>query len=193
MRRTKSHHADADLVQLQLLGRVDTLESYRKHLAKLYGFHRPLQTFFTMSAELANMGLAPPTRLLMLRDDLLALGVPSGELSTMRGTTVALASTDISRLLGWFFVTERMALLSTLILRKLKRRLPADVFEKGTTYMASCSAQAGTRWIQLGTLLDRRAGSLDVLDRVEAGAHEAFEAQRTWFGSFRVVAAAQAC
>lgn len=193
LRRTKSHHADADLVQLQLLGRVDTITSYRKHLAKLYGFQRPLQSFFSMSPELANSGLVHPMRLMTLRDDLLALGVPSGELAAMRSCNVALAGADFARTLGWFFVVERMNLLSTLILRKLKRRLPTEAFEATTTYIATCSSQSGTRWVQLGTLLDRRATHNDLLDRVEAGAHEAFECQRSWFGSFRTVATAQAC
>ena len=192
LRRTKSHHADADLVQLQLLGRVDTLESYRKHLTKLYGFQRPLQSFFTTTPELSGSGLAHPMRLITLRDDLLALGVAPTELTTMRGCTMALAGADFPRTLGWFFVAERMTLLSTLILRKLKRRLPAQLFDATTTYMAACSSQSGTRWVQLGSLLDRRACHDDVLDRVEAGAHEAFECQRSWFGSFRTLAMAQA-
>lgn len=193
LRRTKSHHADADLVQLQLLGRVDTLDSYRKHLAKLYGFHRPLQTFFTTTPDLANSGLVHPMRLVTLRDDLLALGVSPAELTMMRNCTVALAGADFARTLGWFFVAERMSLLSTLILRKLKRRLPANLFDSITTYIAACSSQSGTRWVQLGSLLDRRACQADVLDRVEVGAHEAFECQRSWFGSFRMVSTAQAC
>lgn len=193
LRRTKSHHADADLVQLQLLGRVDTLDSYRKHLTKLYGFQRPLQTFFSLSSELAASGLVHPMRLLTLRDDLLALGVHSSELSAMRNCAAVPAVKDFAHTLGWFFVAERMSLLSTLILRKLKRRLPAETFEATTTYMTSCSSQTGTRWISLGTLLDRRASQNDMLDRVEAGAHEAFEAQRSWFGSFRMLAAAHAC
>lgn len=192
LRRTKSHHADADLVQLQLLGRVDTRESYRKHLTKLYGFQRPLQNVFTMSPELAASGLVHPMRLVSLRDDLVALGVSRADLSSGSDCTVALAGAEIARLLGWFFVAERMSLLSTLILRKLKRRLPTEMFETTTTYMATCSSQSGTRWVQLGTLLDRRAHQEDVLARVESGAHEAFECQRSWFGSFRTLAMAQA-
>ena len=191
--RTKPHHADADLVQLQLLGRVDTRDSYRKHLTKLYGFQRPLQSFFTMSPELSSSGLVHPMRLMTLRDDLMALGVPSTDLTASRACAVDLVGADFGRTLGWFFVAERMSLLSTLILRKLKRRLPADMFESTTTYMASCSSQSGTRWVQLGTLLDRRAAQGDMLDRVELGAHEAFECQRSWFGSFRTLATAQAC
>lgn len=192
LRRTKSHHADADLVQLQLLGRVDTLESYRRHLTKLYGFQRPLQSFFTTSPELTTSGLVHPMRLMTLRDDLLALGIASSELSSMRSCTIPLAGADFARTLGWFFVAERTTLLSTLILRKLKRRLPPGLFESSTTYMASCSSQSGTRWVQLGTLLDRRAAHGDMLDRVEAGAHEAFDCQRSWFGSFRTLATAHA-
>jgi heme oxygenase len=132
-------------------------------------------------------------RLMTLRDDLLALGLSSSELTSMRSCTVAPAGADFARTLGWFFVAERMGLLSTLILRKLKRRLPAELFESSTTYMAACSSQSGTRWVQLGTLLDRRASQSDLLDRVEAGAHEAFDCQRSWFGSFRTLATAHAC
>ncbi|HUS28070.1 MAG TPA: hypothetical protein VMZ53_06160, partial [Kofleriaceae bacterium] len=110
------------MVQLQLLGRVDTLESYRRHLTKLYGFHRPLQTVFAADSELGAMGLATPTRLVPLRDDLLALGATATDLASLRGCSVVLEANNSPRLLGWFFVAERMALLSTLILRKLKRR-----------------------------------------------------------------------
>lgn len=127
-----------------------------------------------------------------LRDDLLALGVSAHELTAMRSCSVALGGADFARTLGWFFVAERMGLLSTLILRKLKRRLSNELFDSSTTYMASCSAQSGTRWVQLGTLLDRRAAQSDLLDRVEAGAHEAFDCQRSWFGSYRTLATAQA-
>lgn len=189
-RRTKSHHADVDLVQLQLLGRVDTLESYRRHLTRLYGFHRPLQSFFVSDPELGPSGLASPTRLVPLRDDLLSLGAAASDLSSLRGCPLVMAATDTSRLLGWFFVAERMGLLSTLILRKLKRRLPHELYESATAYMTTCSAQAATRWLQLGALLDRRGAMPGVLDRVEAGAHEAFKTQRQWFGSFRALTTA---
>jgi heme oxygenase len=126
-------------------------------------------------------------RLITLRDDLIALGVTSSELSNMPSCSVALVGADFATLAGWFFVAERMSLLSTLILRKLKRRLPMDMFEQTTTFISTCSSQSGTRWIQLGTLLDRRASEIDVIDRVEAAAHDAFECQRSWFGSFRML------
>jgi heme oxygenase len=191
-RRTKSHHADVDLVQLQLLGRVDTLESYRRHLTRLYGFHRPLQSFFASDPELGPCGLASPTRLVPLRDDLVSLGAAPSDLASLRGCTLATAAADTPRLLGWFFVAERMGLLSTLILRKLKRRLANDLYERSTAYMSACSSQAATRWLQLGALLDRRAAIPGMLDRIEAGAHEAFKTQRQWFGSFRSLATARA-
>jgi len=186
-RRTKSHHADVDLVQLQLLGRVDTLESYRRHLTRLYGFHRPLQSFFAADPELGSCGLASPTRLVPLRDDLISLGAAAVELASLRGCPLALATTDTPRLLGWFFVAERMGLLSTLILRKLKRRLAADVYDSATAYMSACSSQAATRWLQLGAILDRRTTMPGMIDRIEGGAHEAFKTQRQWFGSFRTL------
>jgi heme oxygenase len=189
--RTKAHHADADLVQLQQLGRADTLISYRKHLSKLYGFQRPIHTFYASDPDISGAGLAPPTRLLPLRNDLSALGITAGEPATMKHCPLQqMTSPDSARVLGWFFVTERMALLSTLILRKLKRRLRPEMFESATTYMSACSSQAAARWLQLGVLLDRRRG--EVLDRIEEGAHEAFTAQRNWFGSFRDISAAKA-
>src|ERR1043165_6341079 len=131
-RRTKSHHADVDLGQLQLLGRGDTLESYRRHLTRLYGFHRPLQSFFASDPELGSCGLASPTRIVPLRDDLISLGAAAAELASLRGCPLALVMTDTPRLLGWFFVAERMGLLSTLILRKLKRRLATDIYDRPT-------------------------------------------------------------
>lgn len=192
LRRTKAHHADADLVQLQLLGRVDTLEAYRRHLTRLYGFHRPLQSVFASDPELGTAGLASATGLVPLRDDLIALGAAHAERLSLRGCSVNMASTDSARLLGWFFVVERMGLLSTLILRKLKRRLQPDVYETATSYMTACSRQSAARWVSLGALLDRRGTIPGVLDRVEAGAHEAFQAQRQWFGSFRTILQARA-
>jgi heme oxygenase len=192
LRRTKAHHADADLVQLQLLGRVDTLDAYRRHLTRLYGFHRPLQSVFASDPELAAAGLASATGLVPLRDDLLALGAVQQELLALRGCPISMSSADSARLIGWFFVVERMGLLSTLILRKLKRRLQPDVFENATGYMNVCSRQAAARWVSLGALLDRRGNIPGVLDRVEAGAHEAFHTQRQWFGSFRTLVQARA-
>jgi heme oxygenase len=181
-----------DLVQLQLLGRVDTLESYRRHLTRLYGFHRPLQSFFAADHELAACGLASPTRLVPLRDDLIALGATSSDLASLRGCPIKFGKADPPRLLGWFFVAERMGLLSRLILRKLKRRLEPDVYASATAYMSACSAQSAARWVQLGVLLDRRSAMPGGIDRIETGAHEAFKAQRQWFGSFRTLGHARA-
>jgi heme oxygenase len=188
LRRTKAHHADADLVQLQLLGRVDTLESYRKHLTKLYGFQRPLQSCFAADREITSIGLATTTRLVPLRNDLQALGVVNHDLVRL-DSSFGVAAASSAQLLGWLFVSERIGLLSTLILRKLKRRLPEDVYDSATAYMTMCSLQAVRRWVQLGVLLDRHDSALD---RVEQGAHDAFAAQRGWFGSFRQVASAKA-
>jgi heme oxygenase len=192
LRRTKAHHADADLVQLQLLGRVDTLDAYRRHLTRLYGFHRPLQSVFAADPELGTAGLASATGLVPLRDDLIALGAAHTELLTLRGCPISISSGDSARLFGWFFVVERMGLLSTLILRKLKRRLQPDVYEKATGYMTTCSRQSAARWVSLGALLDRRGHVPGVLERIEAGAHEAFNSQRQWFGSFRTLIQARA-
>jgi heme oxygenase len=192
LRRTKAHHADADLVQLQLLGRVDTLDAYRRHLTRLYGFHRPLQTVFASDPELGAAGLASATGLVPLRDDLISLGVVQQELLSLRGCPISVSSTDSARLFGWFFVVERMGLLSTLILRKLKRRLQPEVYDKATAYMSACSRQSAARWVSLGALLDRRGTAPGVLERVEAGAHEAFHTQRQWFGSFRMLIQARA-
>ncbi|HUS32794.1 MAG TPA: hypothetical protein VMZ53_30040, partial [Kofleriaceae bacterium] len=137
-------------------------------------------------------GLATPTRLVPLRDDLLALGATATDLAALRGCSVAFEANNSAHLLGWFFVAERMGLLSTLILRKLKRRLDAVVYDTATSYMNTCSRHAASRWIQLGTLLDRRSASPGMLERMEGGAHEAFQAQREWFGSFRMLGQAQA-
>lgn len=179
--RTKPHHADADLVQLQLLGGASSTTAYRQELARVYGFEKPLQMIFA-AHELHLCGSCPRTRLSALHTDLAALGLTASELPVSTDFRV---TGERARVLGWFFVAERTAFLSTLLLRRLEKQLAWDVFGTATAYLASCSTLGAARWRDLGKLLDEHASSRAVLDEIAAGAEEAFAAQRRWFGSFR--------
>ena len=178
--RTKPHHADADLVQLQLLGGATSASSYRAELSRVYGFEKPLQHVFA-AHDFQLCGACPRTRISALCSDLTALGV------TAHGLPVATdlpLTADRARVFGWFFVAERTAFLSTLLLRRLKKQLAREVFESATAYLASCSRLGAARWRDLGKVLDAHA-SPTTIDDIAAGADEAYASQRRWFGSFR--------
>ncbi|NVB85164.1 MAG: hypothetical protein HOV81_42755 [Kofleriaceae bacterium] len=179
--RTKPHHADADLVQLQLLGGASSTTAYRQELAKVYGFEKPLQVIFA-TQDLHLCGSCPRTRMSALHADLAALGLSPSKLPVSTDFRV---TSERARVLGWFFVAERTAFLSTLLLRRLKKQLAWDVFDSATAYLSSCSMLGAARWRDLGKVLDDHVSTPEVFDEITAGAEEAFASQRRWFGSFR--------
>ncbi len=173
---TRSHHASADEHRLELLD-ASELARYRDLLVRIYGFEAPVEAGFLMTPDLgAEIDLRDRTKLRLLKYDLHALGV--SETARLPRCTIPLFS-SVGEALGWMYVIDRNALVHGVIRRQLaERQLLGPAY---ACYLSAHELQAGSRWRELGGILDRVAQHADTADRIVAAARLAFRRQRHWY------------
>jgi heme oxygenase len=173
---TRSHHAAADDDRLRLLDVCDVAR-YRDELARIYGFEAPIEAGFMMTPELgAAVDLRDRTRLRLLKYDLHALGV--AETARLPRCTVPLLQSAADAL-GWMYVLDRNALVHGVIRRQLaERHLLGPSY---ACYLSAHELQAGSRWRELGAILDRAANHAEIADQMVASAKLAFRKQHQWY------------
>lgn len=179
---TRAHTAGADADRLTLLDDASPTR-YRQYLCRTLGFEAAFED------KLARMhDLDPQIQKLRgmtgrLRADLRALGMTDPQIDSLPRCTVPLQKTA-PQALGWIYVLERNSLVHGLIRRHLATRLPREV-TVATTYLAMHDGKPGTRYRELGVVLDHVARSSPYAPgAIVSAAHEAFRLQRQWYATF---------
>jgi len=168
---TRGHHVAADASRIALLGATVTREKYVEYLARTYAFEAPIEARWkAMPAFERVIDLPRRLRVGYLASDLCALGSAPDNL-------MPAPLAGVEEALGWMYVVERGRRMNGLLLRHLQRRIPAVVAIAGN-YLAA-SAVIGTRWQQLGEVLDRIGHHHAITDQIMNAAHRAFRSLRT--------------
>ena len=172
---TRSLHAEADERWMALLHSSVTLREYVAQLERSYGFIAPYDAAL---AYTPNLPLRPRVRTTLLVRDLLTLGRSPLKIATLP-MCLEIDLTCPLAALGWIYVVERSALIHGGLLRHLRHRLP---IAGACTFLAADATPFGPAWEDLGRALDA-ANELDqtALDKIVAGAREAFHVQQAWF------------
>jgi heme oxygenase len=179
---TRCHTGNADSDRLVLLDDPSPTR-YRQYLSRTLGFEESFED------KLARMqDLDPVIERLRgmtgkLRADLRALGMTDPQIDHLPRCSIPLLK-SAPQALGWIYVLERNSLVHGLIRRHLAPRLPRE-HSVATTYLATHDGKTGTRYRELGVVLDNVARvSPYAPGAIVSAAHEAFRIQRQWYALF---------
>lgn len=167
-----------------LLDGTLTVTSYRRLLARLYGFHRPYEDVLLSLPSQWWHGLNPEPRrrAYRLAEDLAALGLTSSELSALPFVPPP-AIECCEELLGCLYVREG----ATLGGRVLARRLEPMCWPNGAgRSFFSGTAQDSMLWAELCLALDR-IGNKQNISAMTGAACATFAAFEAWLNSDHLV------
>jgi heme oxygenase len=179
---TRAHTAGADSDRLVLLD--DTTPSrYRQFLCRTLGFEESFED------RLARMhDLDPQIERLRcltgrLRADLRAIGVTDPQIEHVQRCSIPMLK-SAPQAMGWIYVLERNSLIHGLIRRHIGARMPRE-YSVASSYLAVHDGKPGTRYRELGTVLDAVARTSPYAPgAIVQAAHEAFRLQRLWYALF---------
>ena len=175
---TRAFHDGAAEGWLGLLRSSVTRSDYVARLVTTYGFEAPLEAAFAYTPSLKLfVDLRQRSRAGLIAQDLLALGLRAGELSSLPQCLIAPFSGPIEAL-GWLYVSERTTLLHERVRNHLLERLP-DAHE-ACAYLRSYEGVVNARWNQLGHAIDHAVRTEPHTNDLIATAKAAFRLMADW-------------
>lgn len=153
------------------------IERYRVFLARMYGFHAPLERRLTTRPDLAQVltDLAQRQKAPLLAMDLNALGVSAADLDDLPRCPDLPELPDVAAALGCVYVLESAAGA----MDAMRAALPASAAVR-SSYLAHAGEDADPRWRALIEGIERHAKVRSVGDRVVAGANETLYHLTRW-------------
>lgn len=176
---TRDQHAEVDVYWLDLMASGVTREQYRSLLVRLYGFEAPLESALAYTPHLVVADRRERTLSGLLAQDLLALGLSPSKIARLPQCSLA-PFRDPAEALGWMYVVERATLLHDAVRRYLEGRLPATA---AFGYLSAYEGVAGSRWHELGRVIDEVARLPTAPEHILSATRRAFACQREWFAS----------
>jgi heme oxygenase len=178
---TRSHHFEADGdIDRFLFRPTVTAADYRTYLSRVYGFLAPLEGALALAPDLDDeLDLATRAKAALILQDLLALGMAMTEVDQLPRCQVVPTFLSTAQALGWLYVVERPMLSSAVIRGHLSTRLAVEM-ACASAYLACYAGQVGSRWRELGKVMDRVAYTRAIGDRVVMAAHDGFRILARW-------------
>ncbi|HTJ45698.1 MAG TPA: biliverdin-producing heme oxygenase [Kofleriaceae bacterium] len=155
------------------------MERYRVFLARMYGFHAPLDRRLLLRAELAHVLPDLPQRQKtdLIATDLVALGVERETLDELPRCGDLPDLADLATALGCLYVLEVAAVAAEAV----RPLLPATLAQ-ASRYLGTADDETEDRWLAFVRVVEDHARSRAIGDRVVTGALETFEALVRWLG-----------
>lgn len=175
--RTADLHAEAER-HVRILDADADEATYRRFLARMYGFHARIERAFADHAGLAAAGFDPVarTKRRWLVADLGALAVDASTLPTCSELPVL---ADLPRALGAAYVVEGSTLGGRFILSRMRAQL-GHLSGTATRFLEGYRDETGPMWRRFDELATRAlVDDVDVHAAVE-GAREVFSALIDW-------------
>lgn len=151
--------------------------SYIAQLVEVYGFEAAAEAALAYTPDLAAvLGRQQTTRSGLIALDLLALGMSAAEVARLSQFPITIR--DLGEALGWLYVLER----STLMFEQWHMRIARQIRRRDTfSYLGHYGSRAASRWGELGRVL-ARPDTIDLEDRIIAGAFDAVRCEWEWNG-----------
>jgi len=175
---TQSYHLDADAPWLDLIGPGRTVSTYMRRLVRSYGFEAPVEAALAYTPHVASLvDLRNRARSGLIAQDLLALGLVPHQIATLDECPIT-PFASVSEALGWLYVNERATLIHDVIRKRLTFHHPE--IANATHYLGAYEGVVGTRWQELGDILERVARNDRIADQITTAAVAAFQQQIAW-------------
>lgn len=154
--------------------------TYRRILARLYGYHAPLEVRLEAPAAHFPESLDWETRRKCphLSADLAALGMDAGELARLPRCEVLPALTNPARVLGCLYVLEGASLGGQVICRHLAELAPA--IARNRRFFRGYGERTGAMWQAFRRLLVEGASRPADQEAVIAAARDTFQTFAFW-------------
>jgi heme oxygenase len=154
-------------------------ERYRLFLARMYGFHAPLERRLLMRTELIHVlpDLAQRQKAALIASDLVALGVPREDIEDLPRCGDLPDLADVAAALGCLYVLEVAAVAAEAVRPLLPPELAAS-----SRYLAGTDEETDVRWLAFVSAVELHAHARAVADRVVTGALETFAHLVRWLG-----------
>jgi heme oxygenase (biliverdin-IX-beta and delta-forming) len=180
LHRLKNETADLHVAaerHVRILDADATEATYARYLAKMLGFHAPIEMAFARHAGLEAAGFAAMQRKkrAWLVADLEALGVAAAPPACPDVPDLG----DLARASGIAYVIEGSMLGGKFILAKMGPSL-AHVLGRATRFLEGYRADTGALWKQFGALVERVLYDDAAIDRAITGARDTFARLIVW-------------
>lgn len=152
-------------------------ERYRLFLARMYGFHAPLERRLLLRTELASVlpDLMRRQKADLIASDLIGLGVPREDLDELPRCGDLPDLADTATALGCLYVLEVAAVAAEAI----RPLLPAEL-ASSSRYLSMLDEQTDTHWLAFVSAVEQHARMRAIADRVVTGALETFAHLVQW-------------
>jgi heme oxygenase len=158
-------------------------------LVRAYGFDSPLEAALRYTRNFDQLvDMTGRYRSGLIAQDLLQLGLGPSQVATIPQQMIA-PFAHVAEALGWLYVHERATLAYETVRRELLRQMP-DV-ESATTYLSAYQGVVGSRFDELGQILDQLASAPAIAERVVVAARDAFRHALSWVHVPEPIAAAR--
>lgn len=146
-------------------------ERYRLFLARMYGFHAPLERRLLLRTELASVlpDLSHRQKADLIASDLVGLGVAPEDLDELPRCGDLPDLADTAAALGCLYVLEVAAVAAEAI----RPMLPSPL-ASSSRYLAMLDEETDVRWLAFVSAVEQHARMRAVADRVVTGAFETF-------------------
>jgi heme oxygenase len=174
---TAALHQEAER-HVRILDADATDAVYARYLARLYGFHAPMEDVFARDRSLAAAGFDAAGRRKrgLLADDLAALGVRADRLPLCSALPAFAAPGAI---VGAAYVIEGSTLGGAFVLARMRGAL-AHLIGRATSFLAGYGADTGPRWKAFAALAERLLADDDARAAAAAGARATFASLIEW-------------
>ena len=177
------HHQTEQLFALN--ERMETRESYRDLLARLYGFHVPMERLLSRIGWDESWDIDRRLgKSRWIAEDLAALGMAPAAIAMLPACRDLPRMDSISRGLGALYVVEGATLGGQVISRALHDRLDVTP-QAGGRFFSSYGSRIGSMWREFVAVIDAGCAAVD---EVECAAAETFRAFGAWIAPTNRVA-----
>lgn len=157
-----------------------TLSGYRDYLARLLGFHAPLEEALASAPGAPGVDLRDLSRAPLLAADLAALGVAPAALAALPRCAALPSLATAGRVLGVAYVIVGSALGGAFVLRHVAAALPEAAHAVRALRPYGDGPATAARWRALAATLEGAGATLGAAELVR-GAVDTFSALHAWF------------
>jgi heme oxygenase len=175
-RATRAQSRAACTLRLPFLDGPFTRASYIDGLVRIYGFEKPIEAAFAMTAGLAgSVDLRSRGHIRLLRADLARLGIDTASIEVCRSIP---SFGSCCEALGWMYMVDNSAPLLGAAQRHVAKVLPD---ERASSYFTNGALSVRPRLEDLASALECVAQTPEMADEIIAGAVGAFARHQAWF------------
>jgi heme oxygenase (biliverdin-IX-beta and delta-forming) len=166
--------------RIDFAARLETIDAYRAHIGKMWGFHSVVEPRFALGDLCACLAdLEGRRKVPLLERDLYWLGMSSGDIASLPQCPSVPEFDDPASAFGCAYVLEGATLGGQALMPLVSRKLGLDA-RSGAAYLSSYGDSVAEKWRIFGEALNHLCVTKQHRERAAAAATATFVALETW-------------